>query len=119
MYGLKPLPFNAAIFKAGNRAWNVVPPETMKMQPRILHYVQDDRSEEGPSTVASMQFSGPRLRLRMTKAEGFEAVVLLPRLPFTNPSPTGIGRAIRGKPFDKIAVPQTVLGQALPETRGE
>jgi hypothetical protein len=26
-----------------SRAWNGVPPETMKMQPRILHYVQDDK----------------------------------------------------------------------------
>src|SRR5579872_6208418 len=27
----------------GSQAWNGVPPETMKMQPRILHYVQDDK----------------------------------------------------------------------------
>ena len=26
-----------------SRAWNGIPPEIMKMQPRILHYVQDDR----------------------------------------------------------------------------
>src|SRR3954470_19005957 len=28
-----------------SRTWNGVPPESMKMQPRILHLVQDDNTE--------------------------------------------------------------------------
>jgi hypothetical protein len=39
------------------------------MQLRILHYVQDDSSEEGSSTVASIQFSGRILRLWLWMTE--------------------------------------------------
>jgi hypothetical protein len=43
-------------------AWNGVPPETMKIQPRILHYFQDGSSYEGSESSAAAQFSGQILR---------------------------------------------------------